>query len=318
MTTGLIYDERFLDHDTGPGHPERPDRLRAIVEKLQTQGLWQRLHRLPFSPADLSVIERLHGPAYVHRCFEQCRQGDTFIDTPDSAICPESADIAQLAVGGVLAAVDAVMAGKVDNAFCAVRPPGHHAEADESMGFCLFGNVALAADHLTREHGLERIAIVDFDVHHGNGSQHLLEHRRDILFISLHQDPRTNYPGSGFAHEVGKGAGDGFTLNIPLAPGGGDDVYRHAFESQVLPRLTEYDPQFLMVSAGFDAAEADPLAGMCVSPEGFDWMTRQLIEAASEHCAGRVVSVLEGGYDLDALACSVAVHVSVLLEAEGN
>jgi len=315
MTTALIYDERFLDHKTGRGHPERPDRLRAVMQGLGDAGLLDRLVRIGFDPAGIEYIQHLHESVYVQRCFDDCRDNLPFIDTPDSAVCPASAEIALLAAGGVRAAARAVMAGEIDNAFCAVRPPGHHAEADESMGFCLFGNVALAADYLTRDHGLGRVAIVDFDVHHGNGTQHLLERRSDVLFISLHQDPATLFPGTGFANETGRAAGEGFTLNIPLAPGGGDEVYQHAFESIVLPKLMGYRPEFLFVSAGFDAAAEDPLAQMNVSAGGFEWMPRRLVQAANEHCAGRLVSVLEGGYDLDALARGVVGHVGALLEA---
>jgi acetoin utilization deacetylase AcuC-like enzyme len=317
MTTGLIYDERFLGHDTGEGHPERAERLCAVERGLREAGLWDRLTRIAFESAGVGYVQRLHDPVYVDRCLEHCREGRSFIDTPDSAICRDSAEVALLAAGGVKAAVRAVMAGEISKAFCAVRPPGHHAEADKSMGFCLFGNVALAADYLTGELGVERVAIIDFDVHHGNGTQHLLEDRSDVMFISLHQDPATNYPGTGYAKEIGAGRGEGYTLNIPLAQGGGDDVYMKAFGSQVLPRLAEYKPQFLLVSAGFDAAMEDPLAGMNVTTDGFAWMSRRLVEAASELCGGRLVSVLEGGYDLDALSRGVVAHVKVLLEVEG-
>ncbi len=317
MTTTLIYDERFLDHDTGVGHPERADRLHAVMRGLGEAGLLDQLDRPAFESADQGYVQRLHDSAYVTRCLAHCRAGRPFMDTPDSAICRESAGVALLAAGGVKAAVEAVMAGETGNAFCAVRPPGHHAEANESMGFCLFGSVALAADYLIGGLGVERVAIVDFDVHHGNGTQHLLEHRSDVLFISLHQDPTTNYPGTGFANELGTGGGEGYTLNIPLAGGGGDDEYREAFESKVLPRLAEYKPKFLLVSAGFDAALEDPLAGMNVTMDGFAWMSRRLVEAAGELCGGRLVSVLEGGYDLDALSRGVVAHVSALVEAGG-
>jgi len=315
MTTALFYDERFLEHKTGTGHPERPDRLRALIAGLKEAGLLDRLTRPAFAPADRDILERLHTPAYVQRCFEECRSGMPFIDSPDSAVCPESAQIAQLAVGGVLEAVRQVMAGKVDNAFCAVRPPGHHAEARESMGFCLFGNVALAADYLTREYGLERVAVVDFDVHHGNGTQHLLEDRRDVFFVSLHEDPLVQFPGTGYANEVGKGDGEGFTLNIPLKSGADDATYQRAFEAQVLPELAAYRPQFLLISAGFDAAEQDPLGGMNVTTQGFAWMSQQLVDVAEAHCGGRLVSVLEGGYDLDALSRGGVAHVLALLES---
>lgn len=316
MTTALFYDPRFLDHKTGTGHPERPDRLRALMKGLGDAGLLDRLARPDFVPAEREYLQRLHTPDYVQRCFDACRDRVPFIDTPDSAVCPDSAEIAQLAAGGVLQAVRQVMAGEINNAFCAVRPPGHHAEAHESMGFCLFSNVALAADYLTREMGLDRVAIIDFDVHHGNGTQHLLEDRRDVLFISLHEDPNVQYPGTGHAREIGLAEGEGFTLNIPLPVGGGDDLYQQAFELQVLPRLAAYDPQFILISAGFDAAVDDPLGGMNVTTQGFAWMSQRLVEVAEEHCGGRLVSVLEGGYDLDALSHGVVAHVKALLDAD--
>lgn len=313
MPTGLIYSDRFLEHDTGVRHPERPDRLRAIVDRLKAQHLWNELVHLPFGPADRAWIERLHDPRYVERVFAACAAGEAHIDAADSAICPASGEVAQLAVGGVLAAVDAVMAGKVNNAFCAVRPPGHHAERDRSMGFCLFNNVAIAAEYLIAHHGLERVAVVDFDVHHGNGTQHLFEHRRDVLVVSLHEHPRYLYPGTGFVHEQGAGAGEGYTLNLPLDPRTGDDAYRHAMVFKVTPRLERFQPQCLLVSAGFDAAHDDPLAHMEVTAEGFAWITRHLKAQAQRLCGGRLVSVLEGGYNLRSLAEAVSLHVQALL-----
>ncbi|MEM9914841.1 MAG: histone deacetylase [Planctomycetota bacterium] len=315
MATGFIYDERFLDHDTGPGHPERPDRLRAIVAGLHSAGLWDRLEHLAFEAATPSRIERLHSPAYVHRAIETCASGMGYVDVPDSAVCEASADLAMLAVGGVMRATDAVMRGEIDNAFCAVRPPGHHAEMGRSMGFCLFGNVALAAESLIADHGLDRVAIVDFDVHHGNGTQHLLEDRADVLFVSVHEDPMHQYPGTGFAQETGRGAGSGFTLNVPLPPGSGDAAYQAVFHEQIIPKLDAFAPQFVLVSAGFDAATADPLGGMRVTTPGFVEMTEKLLAVADRHAAGRLVSVLEGGYDLDALAAAVCGHVGALLES---
>lgn len=314
MSTGLIYSDRFLEHDTGQGHPERPDRLRAIVQRLKADGLWDRLTPLDFEAAGRSRLERLHSPKYVWRVYEACAHQLSHIDVPDSAICEDSADIAELAVGGVLRAVAAVMAGEVDNAFCATRPPGHHAEADRSMGFCLFANVALAAEALLSDHGLERVAVVDFDVHHGNGTQHLLEKRGDALFISIHGDPLSLYPGTGFAHETGWGQGQGRTLNIEMRPGSGNAHYLQAFDEQVVPALHDFAPQFLLISAGFDAADGDPLASMRVTTEGFEAMTRRLLDVAAEHADGRVVSVLEGGYDLASLAAGVSAHLRVLLD----
>jgi acetoin utilization deacetylase AcuC-like enzyme len=315
MSTAFVYDPRFLEHDTGPGHPERPDRLRAVVDELKKRGHWDRLAHLSFEPAERRWLDTLHTPDYIDRCFQACREHAPFIDSPDSVICPASAEIAQLATGGVLAAVDRVIAGEARNAFCAVRPPGHHAEADRSMGFCLFNHIALAAEYLRRHHKIERIAIVDFDVHHGNGTQHLFETRSDVLFVSLHQHPRSLFPGTGFGYERGEGAGTGYTCNIPLDPNAGDAEYQRAMEQSVAPALDAFQPQCLLVSAGFDAAAADPLAQMRVSAAGFAWIARFLTQQAATLCDGRLIAVLEGGYDLDALAEGVSRFVDALLEA---
>lgn len=318
MATGLIYDDRFLQHDTGLGHPERPERLRAIVAELQRVGLWDRLDHLRFEPAGVEVIARVHERGYIDRVRAACEDGEPYIDTPDSAIGPASYGVALLAAGGVVAAADAVMGGRVRNAFCAVRPPGHHAERDRSMGFCLFNNVAIAAEYLITARGLQRVAIVDFDVHHGNGTQHLFEERGDILYVSLHEHPACLYPGTGYEREMGVGAGYGFTLNIPLAPGSGDEAYQRAFEGKVVPALERFEPEALLVSAGFDAADGDPLAHMRVSTEGFAWMSRALVSAAERLCGGRLVSTLEGGYDLTRLAQGVTAHVRALVGEAGG
>jgi acetoin utilization deacetylase AcuC-like enzyme len=313
MATGLISSERFLEHDTGASHPERPDRLRAITQHLWQSHRWQRMRRLPFEPADMQWVERVHSRAYIGRVRAACEAGEPFIDAMDSAICPVSYDIAQLAVGGVLAAVDAVLMGQVRNAFCAIRPPGHHAEHDRSMGFCLFCNAAIAADYAIARHGLDRVAIVDFDVHHGNGTQHLLERRGDVLFVSLHEHPAYLYPGTGFAWERGEGEGMGATLNLPMPPRSGDDAYVRAMEQHVVPALTTFGPQLLIISAGFDAALDDPLAHQEVTAAGFRRMTGLLCEAAEQCCEGRLVSVLEGGYDLPSLVGGVEAHLDVLM-----
>lgn len=318
--TGLIFDPRFIEHDPGPGHPERPDRLRAIVQRLRHDHVWDRLKPIAFDAASRDLIARLHEPAYIDRVFAACEKGEHYLDTQDVGIAPESAAIAQLAVGGAVAAVDAVMRGRVDNAVALLRPPGHHAERDRAMGFCLFNNIALAADHLVREHGLERVAIIDWDVHHGNGTQHLFEDRGDIMFISIHEHPTCLYPGTGFACETGTPGtpGEGRTLNLPLQPGADDATYRRVITEKVMPALNDYKPQFILISAGFDAAMDDPLAHMELTPQCFAWMTRQLKDAAEFFCHGRLVSMLEGGYDLRCLAESVALHVGVLLEPAGH
>lgn len=309
---GILLDERFKQHDTGYGHPERPARLDAVAAGLNDSGLLDRLVRIEPEPIDLALLEQVHAPSYVQRVRAACEAGVRFIDTPDSAICRESYDVARLAAGGVVRAATQIGRGELQRAFCAVRPPGHHAEYDASMGFCLFANVVLAARALQREGGLERVLILDWDVHHGNGTQHLLEDDPSVMFISLHGDPRFTYPGTGFAEERGRGAGEGFTLNIPFMPGASDAEYRAAFDAQVMPKAEAFRPQAVIISAGFDAHADDPLANIELTDAAFAWMLRRTIEIADRHADGRVLSVLEGGYNLDVLRRCVAEHVRIL------
>ncbi len=311
---GLTIHTAFERHLTGPGHPERPRRLVAIRDALSKAGLIERCTAIPLRRATDAEVERVHTRAYVERVIRACQRGDPYIDVADSAICPESFEIATLAAGTVLEAVDQVLTGQLDRAFCGIRPPGHHAERHRSMGFCLLSNVALAAEHARTVHRVERVGILDWDVHHGNATQHIFEADPGVLFISLHGHPYYVYPGTGFEDETGKGAGIGFTLNIPMLPGAGDREYRAAFEQQVIPKLDQFAPQLLLISAGFDAHRADPLAPIGLDTESFAWMTRAAVEIADRHCGGKLVSVLEGGYDLEALGASVAVHVNALLE----
>jgi acetoin utilization deacetylase AcuC-like enzyme len=313
MATGLIYHDDFLKHDPGAGHPERSDRLRAIVRGLREAGLWDRVNHLPFQACGIDEIALVHDRRYIDRVRNACEASETHIDSPDSAISPASYQVALLAAGGLLAAADAVAASRVRNAFCAVRPPGHHAERARSMGFCLFNNIAIAAEHLIQRRGVKRVAIVDFDVHHGNGTQHIFEHRSDVLFVSLHEHPACLYPGTGYEQEIGAGPGRGFTLNLPLPSNSGDETYRHAFEARVLPALDQFAPEFLLASAGFDAAAGDPLAHMQVSSAGFHWIAQSLKAAAERLCAGKIVSTLEGGYDLQSLSAGVAAYLAVML-----
>lgn len=311
--TGLVLDPRFRDHLTGPGHPERPDRLLAIETELANRHLIEKCAPIPATPVDLKLVERIHARDYINRVELACAQGRSFIDVPDSAICPASFDIARLAAGAAVNAVDRVIAGDVTNAFCAVRPPGHHAERNRSMGFCLFNNIAIAARRLIDDHALTRVAIVDWDVHHGNATQHSFESDARVLFISLHGHPGVTYPGTGYAHERGVGAGEGFTINIPMLPHSGDADYRKAFDEQVLPALDKFRPEFLLISAGFDAHLDDPLGNQALETESFGWMTDAVRQVAATHCRSRLVSLLEGGYDLTAIAASVASHVERLL-----
>ncbi len=311
---GLVFDERFKQHDTGPGHPERPARLDAVRAGLEWWGHLAGCTPIDFAEIERELLTKIHDAAYVDRVRAACESGVTFIDSPDSAVCPASYRIGLLAAGAAVAAARAVGRGEVSRAFCALRPPGHHAERGESMGFCLFNNVALAAHVLRHEAGIPRVAIVDWDVHHGNGTQHIFEADPSVLFISLHGHPQTLYPGTGFEHEKGTGEGAGFTLNIPMMPGATDADYHRAFAEQVIPALDHFAPGVILISAGFDAHENDPLASICLTDAAFASMLRELLAVARRHCHGRVVSILEGGYNLEVLRNCVAEHVRILRE----
>ncbi len=314
MSTGFVYDDVYLAHNTGPSHPERPDRLRAVTMALDETGLRDQLVAVEPRRATKEQIAAVHDRRYVERVFELTAEGQPWIDTVDCPICPESYDAALLAAGGLLAACDRVMAGEITNAFCAVRPPGHHAERDRAMGFCLFNNVAVAVEYLLKTHKLERVAIVDFDVHHCNGTQHTFDTRDDVLVVSLHEHPAFLYPGTGFDHETGSRAGDGFTLNVPMLPHSDDDTYAQAFDEKVLPKLDAFKPQFVLVSAGFDPVREDPLAHIDLSVDYVGRMTGQLAEAAGRLCGGKLVSVLEGGYHLESVVGCTISHVTALVE----
>jgi acetoin utilization deacetylase AcuC-like enzyme len=311
--TGYVYDERYLRHQPGEWHPERPARLEAIHERIQSNGLIGELVRIPPYAAPLSWVERLHDPDYIRRFREACQRGQSIFQVPDCGICPETYQIALLAAGGVMAAADAVMKGEVENAFCAVRPPGHHAEKARALGFCFFNNVALAALYLVENFGMERVAVVDWDVHHGNGTQHLFETDPRVFYLSLHEDPHSCYPGTGYGRERGKGPGKGFTLNLPMPMGSGDAEYLKILEGEGLPALKKFAPQFLLISAGFDAHQDDPLAHQELSREGYRRMGRLLLDMAQETAGGRVITVLEGGYNLEVLAECVEDHLRLLL-----
>ncbi|HEV2294893.1 MAG TPA: histone deacetylase [Tepidisphaeraceae bacterium] len=327
--TGFCSDPRFVHHLTGAHHPERPDRIRAVHKAVRAAGMIDspdpfpdfalefgpldargvKLVELQPTPADEKWLTAVHTPRHVEYVKQTCAIGGGVLDQGDTQVGPQSCDIALLGLGAVLRCCDAVMAGEVLRAFAAVRPPGHHAEPDRPMGFCLFSNIAIAARYLQQRHGLERIAIVDFDVHHGNGTQAAFEDDPTVLFISLHQDPRTCYPGSGHAYETGCGSGEGFTLNIPMTPGADEDDYLAAFDTRVLPVLEAFRPDVLLISAGFDAHHADPLAQIQLSEECYEKMTRLLVSVAQRHCRGRVISALEGGYNLRALGRSAVRHL---------
>lgn len=309
MTTILYSHPTCIEHDMGAGHPECPDRLRAVMQALKADA-FDRLDRREAPRAAIEQIARVHPGGYVERILEIIPESGRVQLDPDTSVCPASGEAGLRASGAVCAAVDAVMAGEGANAFCAVRPPGHHAEPGHPMGFCFFNNVAVGAMQAREAHGLTRIAVVDFDVHHGNGTQAMFWNDENLFFGSSHQSPF--YPGSGSAAERGVA---GNIVNAPLAAYSGSREFREAWEGIILPALDEFRPEFLLISAGFDAHEDDPLAALRLHEEDYVWITRRLLKIADDHCGGRIVSTLEGGYDLAALARSAAVHVRTLMEA---
>jgi acetoin utilization deacetylase AcuC-like enzyme len=311
--TGLIYHPAYLDHDMGAGHPESPNRLRAIMQRLEESGTAARLVRIEPRQAEDEWITQVHTSGYVAALKRAAPATGRVSLDPDTSMSPGSLTAAYLAAGGALAAVDSIMSHQVDHVFCAVRPPGHHAEAGRAMGFCLLNNVAIAARYIQKRYGLTRVLIVDWDVHHGNGTQHSFEDDPSICFFSTHQYP--HYPGTGRGTERGKGAGEGFTINVPMEAGEGDDEYRAVFQQVLVAAADDFKPEFVVISAGFDAHKDDPLASMGLTEAGYAALTEIVAEIAKRHAKGRILSSLEGGYNLTALAASVEAHVKALLNA---
>jgi acetoin utilization deacetylase AcuC-like enzyme len=309
MATALITHPACLNHDTGPWHPECADRLRAIRAALEAEEFLPLLREL----APLATREqllRVHPAEHIDRILAIVPEADELVELdPDTIMSRGSAEAALRSAGGAILAVDAVMEGWARRVFVATRPPGHHAEQDRPMGFCLFANAAIAARHAQAVHGLERVAVVDFDVHHGNGTQDIFQRDETLFYGSSHQYPC--YPGTGAASETGVGN----VVNVELAPGSGTAAFRAAWSDIILPALEAFRPELIIVSAGFDAHKADPLAQLRVETADFVWLTEELMALSRPHCAGRLVSVLEGGYDLVALASCVAAHVRTLMLA---
>ncbi len=306
MTSLLYMHDAFAALATPDGHPERVGRYEAVAAALGAEQFREIERRSP-PRAARAAIEGVHPAAYVDRIEAAAPAEGVVALDPDTFLCPESLDAALRAAGGAVAAVDAVVAGDADTAFVAARPPGHHAEPERAMGFCLFNNAAIAARHARAAHGLQRIAVVDFDVHHGNGTEAAFWHDEDAFFASSHEHPQ--YPGTG--RETDRGA-FGNVVNAPLPTGADGQGFRRAWGDKLLPALSDFGPDIVVISAGFDAHRADPLGGLLLVEDDFAWVTREIIAVAREKAGGRAVSVLEGGYDLDALAASAAAHVGAL------
>jgi acetoin utilization deacetylase AcuC-like enzyme len=308
LATLLIEHPIFLEHEMPPGHPERVDRIRAVTEALANPRFDDAIHR-EAPKAEIDAATLVHDRRYVDLIVGNApTEGFVQLDA-DTFMSPGTLPAALHAVGGACLAVDEVMRGSVANAFCAIRPPGHHAESDSGMGFCIFNNVAIAARHAQKAHGAERVAILDWDVHHGNGTQEIFWRDPSVLYASSHQFPF--YPGTGAANETGVGN----IVNAPLEAGAGAAEFRSALAGKLLPAIDAFRPDLILISAGFDAHRRDPLGMLELGEEDFVWATRELMALANRHCEGRIVSLLEGGYDLQALAGSTAAHVAALMEA---
>ena len=300
LKTALVTDREYARHFAGRSHPERPARIEALIDMTDSLQRPDLQHRAP-RRATIEEIELCHAPDYV-RVMNRTSAFDRFDFDPDTHTSRDSYQTALLAAGGVLTAVEAVLDGAADNAFAMVRPPGHHALPDRAMGFCFFNNVAIAAAWLLRHRGLKRVMIVDWDVHHGNGTQEMFYTSPEVLYVSTHQYP--HYPGTGSLHEIGAGRGEGYTVNAPMPADFGDDEYLHFFDDFILPIGRQFNPEFILVSSGFDGHWRDPLAQMRVTEDGFVAMARRVKKLAAECCGGKMVAALEGGYDLEALVNS--------------
>ncbi len=336
MPTALISHPDFLLHDTGPFHPERPDRITSVLAHLgvsgdvpagtrqvgtqqagtqqagtQQAGTQQsRLLCLTPAPADDAWIKAVHDAAYVDAVADWCGKGYRNLPTGDTTLSSASETVARLAAGAAMRAVDAVLSGEADRVFCVARPPGHHAESDRGMGFCIYNNAAVAARYAQSRFGVERVAVLDWDVHHGNGTQEIFEEDPSVYYFSVHQSPL--YPFTGAEREKGTGEGTGYTMNVPVSAGSGDEVFIDVLRGMILPAMKAYQPDLFILSAGFDAHVEDPLSGTLVTDAGFRAMSRLALDFAEDACGGRLVSVLEGGYDLEALGRCVADHVGMM------
>lgn len=313
--TGLLTDPIYLEHDTGQ-HPENANRLRVILKALEESEIWDQLVKIPAEKAERSVIELIHSSEYIKSIESEIKSGASFVGTMDCMVCPRTFDVAEYAVGGALALVKKVESGEFKNGFALVRPPGHHAERRQALGFCYFNNIAICAEYLIRFKEYKRILIMDFDVHHGNGTQHSFESRKDVFYCSIHENPTVCYPGTGFENEVGFGEGEGYTLNVPMRSFSGDDEYQEKLEEIFVPAWREYQPDFVLVSAGYDGHKEDPLARINITDVTYQRYAKALCSIAEEFSSGKLVAFLEGGYNLDVIPRLVLDHMRILLDSE--
>jgi len=308
---GVIRHELFLKHLEGYEHVEHPGRLKAILDRLENCPLTPRLEFITAEPADTEWLKLVHDGQYIESILGLEIDSAVVLDQGDTVATPATPEAAVYAAGAGVQAVRMVLDGKLERAFCAVRPPGHHAESDWAMGFCIFNNIAVAAAYLVEKAGLKRVAVIDWDIHHGNGTEHIFIEDERVFYVSLHQFP--HYPGTGPESMTGTGKGTGFTLNVPVGAGASDEDCRKAFEGRIIPALDEFKPEFILISAGFDGHRDDPLSGTMLTTGMYGEMTRMIRECADRNCDGRIVSLLEGGYNLRALADSVEEHIGQLL-----
>ncbi|MFH1874488.1 MAG: histone deacetylase [Pseudomonadota bacterium] len=311
--TGIIWDELFTRHSMGLGHPESPSRLLSIKQVLDGDGVGKKVLSVKPRPASIEEMAFVHAKKYISYIESTKDQENTILD-PDTSANAFTWTAACLAAGAGIILAEQVVAGRLNNAFALVRPPGHHAEQNQAMGFCIFNNIAIAAQYALKKLNIERIFIIDYDTHHGNGTQDAFYENPNVFYFSVHR--AHFYPGTGTAEETGKGSGKGFNLNIPLESGATDDVYKKVFDKHLIPAIEEFKPQLILVSAGFDAHVRDPLGGMKATTKGFAWMAETIMQLAQTTCSGKAVFFLEGGYDLKALRDSVEVTLEAMVSTD--